>query len=230
MSKQHKKDHQEDSFENVENALSRSEQFIEENQNIISIVTLALIVVVGGYWAMKKLYLQPLNEEAQKSIYAAQQHFAKDSFNLALNGDGNSIGFLDAIDEYGSTKAGNLANYYAGVSYLHLGQFEKAIDYLESFSCDDDIISATANGALGDANLELGNKDKALNFYEKATSVENELTAPVYLMKIGMLYETLNNSKKATEAYQTIKDKYPTSTQARQIDKYLTRARLSAKK
>ncbi len=215
-----------DSFENVEHALSQTEQFIEDNQKMLIIIALALILVVGGYWGLKKLYFQPLEQEAENSIYAAQNYFDKDSFNLALNGDGNNLGFLEIIDEYSSTNPGNLANYYAGICYLNLGDYEQAIDYLSSFSTDDELVTATANGSLGDANLELGNKEKAVNYYKKAIEVDNEVTAPSYLIKLGLLYEDMGNNEEAVKTYSKIKHNYKNSAEARQIDKYITRATL----
>ncbi len=225
MSKKHK-EVTEDKFENVEQALSKTEQFIEDNQKMLSIITLAIIVIVGGYWGLKKLYFQPLEQEALNSIYTAQNYFERDSFKLALNGDGNSLGFLDIIDEYGSTKPGKLSKYYAGVCYLHMGDYEQAIEYLSSFSTDDDLVSATRDGAIGDANLELGNKEEAISYYKKAAEFNNEITAPTYLMKLGLLYEDMGDKAKAVEAYSKIKKKYKESPEARSIDKYITRATL----
>jgi len=215
-----------DSFENVEQALSSTEQFIEDNQKTLSIIALALIVIVGGYWGLKKMYFQPLEQEALNSIFTAQSYFEKDSFKLALNGDGNSLGFLDVIDEYGSTKPGELAQYYAGVCYLHLGDYDQAIEYLSDFSSDDELLNATTQGAIGDANLELGNKEEAISYYKKAAELNNEITAPTYLMKLGLLYEDMGDKSKALEAYNKIRKNYKSSPEARSIDKYITRASL----
>ena len=215
-----------DSFENVEQALSSTEQFIEDNQKTLSIIALALIVIVGGYWGLKKMYFQPLEQEALNSIFTAQSYFERDSFKLALNGDGNSLGFLDVIDEYGSTKPGELAQYYAGVCYLHLGDYDQAIEYLSDFSSDDELLNATTQGAIGDANLELGNKEEAISYYKKAAELDNEITAPTYLMKLGLLYEDMGDKSKALEAYNKIRKNYKSSPEARSIDKYITRASL----
>ncbi len=217
----------EDSFENVESALTKTEQFIEDNQKLISIAVLAVILVVGGFWAFKKLYMQPLEEEAQKSIFTAQQYFEKDSFNLALNGDGMNPGFLEIIDLYGSTKAGNLSEYYTGISYLHLGDFNQALDHLKNFSTDEPILNATAQGAMGDAYLELGDQQKALSQYKKASHDDNQLTAPLYLFKLGLLYEQTGEKEEALIAYNKIKTDYSKSFEARQIDKYITRVKIS---
>lgn len=216
----------ENNLENVEHALGRSERFIEDNQKNITIFVLALIIVVGGYWAYKKLYMEPRNAEAQQSVFHAQNYFNNDQFQVALDGDGMAPGFIEIIDNYGNTQAGKLSKYYAGISYLHLGEFELAIDYLNDFSTKNEELKAIANGAIGDANLELGNKEEALRFYNKAIDSKNELTSPFYLLKKGILLEEMGNKADAFNAYQTIKDEYKNSAEARQIDKYITRVSL----
>ncbi|MFT3738535.1 MAG: tetratricopeptide repeat protein [Breznakibacter sp.] len=213
-------------FGNVESMLTRSEQFIENNQKVLSIVGIALVVLVGGYFLVKKFVVNPREEKAQERIFMAQQYFEKDSFNLALKGDANNEGFLDIIDNYGSTKTGNLANCYAGLCYLHLGKYNEAIQYLEDFSSSDQLLQYVAKGAIGDAYLELGNKDKALGYYKEAANGDNELTAPAYLFKLGLLYEDMGKSKDALAAYSKIKEDYKNSAEARTIDKYIVRAEL----
>lgn len=216
----------ENNLENVEHALGRSERFIEDNQKNITIFVLALIIVVGGYWAYKKLYMEPRNAEAQQSVFHAQNYFNNDQFQIALDGDGMAPGFLEVIDNYGNTQAGKLSKYYAGISYLHLGEFEKALDYLKGFNSKNTELKAIANGAMGDAHIELGNQEEALKFYSKAVDSKNDLAAPFYLLKKGILLEEMGNKAEALKAYQTIKDEYGNSAEARQIDKYITRASL----
>jgi len=217
-------------IENVGEALSNAEQFIEKNQKILTIIVVAIIVVVGGYFLYKKAYLAPLEKEASSQMFFAEQYFEKDSFNLALNGDGNNFGFLKIIDEYGATKAATLAHYYVGVCYLQTGKFQNAIDNLEKFSADDKLVSPVAIGATGDAYLELGDKEKALKNYLKAAKKKNEFTSPIYLMKAGGVAELLGDYKQALEVYQEIQDKYPRSFEGRQIKKYITRAELKSGK
>ena len=156
----------------------------------------------------------------------AQTYFVKESFNLALNGDGNNPGFLDIIDDFGSTDAGNLSYYYAGVSYLNMGQFDNAIDYLKKFDTDDLLLGPISKGAQGDANLELGKKEKALSFYTDAYKMnDNQLTAPIYMLKAGELLEGSNKSADALKLYEEIKTKFPESNEGRSIDKYIARAK-----
>ena len=179
-----KKTHQSDNLQELESALTRTEQFIEDNQKVISYVVGGIILVVVAYLGFNKFYLAPREKDAQSQMFMAESYFEKDSFNLALNGDGNYLGFLDIIDSYGMTKAGNLASYYAGICSLHLGQYEDAIDYLGDFKTDDLLLAPVAAGAMGDAYLELGEADKALSHYKKAYSTNaNEFTSPIYMMK-----------------------------------------------
>jgi tetratricopeptide (TPR) repeat protein len=214
-------------IENVGQALTKAELFIENNQKVITYIVLGIFIVVGGILGYNKLYLAPLNTEAHDQMYVAEQYFQKDSFNLALNGDGNNWGFIKIIDDYGLTKAANLAHYYAGISYYKLGKFQDAIDQLGKFSSSDKLVYPIALGTIGDAYLELGNSEKALKFYLKAAKKsENELTAPVYLMKAGQVCEDMNDYKQALKIYKLLQEKYPVSSEGREIDKYITRAQL----
>jgi len=225
-----KKTAQEDNLQELESALTKTERFIEENQKIISIVVGAVVIVVGGYLAFNKFYLQPKEEEALSQMFMAENYFEKDSFNLAINGDGNYLGFLDIIDDYGVTKSANLAKYYAGISYLYLGQYQEAIDYLKKFKTSDLLLGPVKEGAIGDAMMELGNKEGALSHYKKAyNQTDNELTTPVYKMKAGNLLESLNKPEEALALYEEIKKDYPTTAEGTNVDKYIARVKSSIK-
>jgi len=221
-----KKNTQVDNLTEVESALTRTEQFLESNSKLIGIVIGAIVVVAVGYLGLNKFYLEPRSKEAQEQMFKAQNYFEKDSFNLALNGDGNNPGFLDIIDDFGSTDAGNLSRYYAGVSYLNMGQYDNAITYLKKFSTKDLLLGPISVGAQGDAQLELGKTDKALELYTEAYKMnDNELTSPIYMLKAGELLESSSKQDEALKIYETIKQKFPESTEGRSIDKYIARAK-----
>lgn len=222
------KNPQVDNLTEIESALTRTEQFLETNQKLIGIVIGAIVVVALGYFGINKLYFEPRQKTAQEQIFRAQEYFEKDSFKLALNGDGNNPGFLDIIDDFGSTEAGNISNYYAGISYLHMGKYEEAIEYLKKFDTDDVLLGPISVGAQGDAQLELGKTDKALDLYTQAYKMnDNDLTTPVYMLKAGELLENSGKSDEALKLYETIKQKYAETTEGRSIDKYI--ARIKAK-
>jgi len=217
---------QETTFENVEQALSRTEHFIEKNQKTITTVAVVVALLVLGYWGYQKYIMQPKTMEAQEMIFPAEQYFQRDSFNLALNGDGNNYGFLDIIDEYGSTPSGNLAEYYAGICYLHMGNFAEAVDYLKSYSADDIMTKVTSKGAIGDAMVEMGENLEGAKYYEEAASVfKNKFTSPIYLMKAAQVYYTEGQYEKALELYERIEKNFPESREYRSIEKYISRTK-----
>lgn len=226
-----KKQAAEESIESVENLLSKTEHYIEENQKSLTIIVVAIAVVVLGYLGFRNLYVAPLEKEAISQVFMAERYFETDSFRLALEGDGSFPGFLDIIEDYGLTKTANLAHYYAGISYLNIGQFEDAIEHLKKFHSRDRIVSSIALGAIGDAFVETGELQKGAESYVRAANKRpDNFTSPLYLLKAGQIYEELGNYRKALQAYETIEEKYPESTEGRQIEKYITRAKILDKK
>jgi len=215
-----------ENLEVIQSTLGRTEQFIEENQKSVSIIIGAIIFIVVGYFAFQKFYVAPLEKEAQAQSFMAQNYFAQDSFQLALDGDGFNDGFVAIADNYDMTNAGALANYYAGISYLRLGQFDEAIDYLKNFDAGDDIITTMAIGAIGDAYVAKEDIDEALSYFRKASERKtNEFITPVFLMKLALAYENLNKKEDALKAYETIKKDFPRSNEARKVDKYIARVK-----
>jgi tetratricopeptide (TPR) repeat protein len=215
------------SFESIEETLSKSEIFIQKNQKILTNIVLGILIIVAGYMAWKKYYYTPHAMEAQSQMFMAINYFEKDSFNLALNGDGNYLGFYDIIDEYSSTPAGNLAKYYAGIANLHIGNYEEALDQLKSFSSDDLMVSSMTLGAIGDIYAEMGDNDNAISYYRKAAeSHPNDFTTPIFLFKEGLLNEITGNYDEALKAFETIQKDYPRSNESRDMKKYITRVKL----
>jgi len=220
-----KKGRKDDNLQVVEHALTSTERFIEENQKYITIGVIVVLVVVGGWLGFRRFIVEPKEKEAQSQMFVAEQYFEKDSFALALNGDGNYLGFLDVIDEYGITKTAKLGHYYAGICYLNLGQHEEAIEHLGKFNLKDKLVKTIALGATGDAYMELGDQDKAVKYYlEAARRKSNLFTTPLYLMKAAEILEKSGSPDEALAYYKEIKSDYPNSNEGRFIDKYISRA------
>ena len=217
----------EDNIEGFGEGLSKMEQFFEENKTKIYGVLIAALVIIGGTYGYNEFIVKPKEEKAKESFWRAENALLNNSdFEQAIYGDstGTFIGLAKFVEEYGSTKAGNLAYYDLGVAYLNLGEFQKAIDALEQFSSEDEMLSSIAKGAIGDANLELGKTEDAVNHYmAAANNSDNFFTGAIYLKKAGFAYEMLGNNDKALEAYEAIKEKYPNSQEAREITKDIAR-------
>ena len=224
-----KKEDNPQGIKNVEQTLTSTEQFLEENYKPLLIGLGVVVVLVGLFW-LGRMYLGKQNDEAQSQMYQAQKYLEVDSINLALNGDGNYLGFLDIAREYKFTSAGNLAKYGAGICYLHLGNYEEAIDFLNKYSKKDKVIGSIAIGATGDAYVELGDVEKGISKYlEAADFAGNSFNTPLFLMKAAELYEMNGKYTDALKLYQQIKDEYPGSTEGSSIEKYIARAILLSK-
>ena len=218
-------------IENVESALSKTEQFIEKNQKVLLGVLAAILLIVGGYWAYMRFYKKPLDQEALSQMFVAEQYFEIDSFKLAVNGDGNYPGFIEIADDYKNTKAGNLAEFYAGISYMHLHQFDDAIEYLSGFKTSDVIFASQKNGLLGDAYVEKKEYDKAISYYTKATNKNiDDFTTPIYLKKLGLVYEEQGDYENALKVYENIAENFSQTEDAASIDKYIERVKIKLKK
>ena len=217
-------------LKSVEETLTRTEQFLEDNYKVLLISLGVLVILVGLGW-LGKIYLNKRNSEAESQMYQAEKYLETDSLKLALNGDGNYLGFLDIANDYKLTKAGNLARYSAGICYLHLGQYQEAIDMLDKYSKKDKVLGSLAIGATGDAYVELGDTEKGLAKYlEAADYASNSFNTPLFLMKAGELYELGGKYTEALGLYERIKSEYPESTEGATIEKYIARVKLLSAK
>ena len=184
------------------------EQWIEHNPKIVFGILGALILVVGGYFGYRS-YVGSQDDIAQREMFQAVRYFESDSLNLALEGDGNNLGFKQIVEDYPMTPAGNLANFYAGAICLKQGKFPLAIVYLKDFKSDDQLVQARAYSLIGDAYMEQKNYEEAATYYDKAASYKpNKFFTPTYLMKAGLAYEKANQKEKAKQAYQRVIDEF----------------------
>ena len=233
MAKQDTK-HVDERLENVEEALSKTELWIENNQKTLWIILIVLLAVAFGIFgitkyqqkrnqaAMNQIFPQQINfeEQAAKSVDFASYYMENENYATALNGDDVNPGFIEIVNKYGSTKSGKLAAYYAGVCYMKQGDYNNAIEYFKKYTNDDKIFAPMSLGLIGDCYLQLGDQQNAVSYYEKATKKSpNDFTTPMYLVKLGMTYEIMGNDAKALETYKTLKKDYPQSNEAFEISK-----------
>ena len=210
------------------------EHWIESNPKIVFGVVGALLLVVAGYFGYR-YYIGNQDAQAQKEMFQAIRYFEKyidsgnDSLNVALKGDGNNLGFVDIIEDYSLTKAGKLANFYAGSIYLKQGKYKLARLYLEDFSSSDLLVQARAYSLIGDCYMEENDFSNAASFYNKAANYKpNKYFSPVYLMKEALAYEKLNQNDKAIKVYQKIVDEYWESSEMQNAKKYKARLEVNS--
>ena len=195
----------------INETLSKSEEFINNNKNKIFTVLGVIVFLLLGFSIFSYIKSNQ-NNTAQEEMFQAVYYFEKDSLVQALNGDGNNYGFLEIIDEYGLSDAANLSKFYAGASYLKLGNYENAINYLDEFSSSDLLIQARAYSLIGDAYVEIGDYDNAIYYFKKASSENpNEFFTPSYLLKLAIVYEETGDLESALDTYEEIIEEFKNS-------------------
>jgi len=216
---------------NVGEIFSKSEKFIEIYKNHIIIAVATVILIVVAILGIRQYYFIPKEKEAQAAIFPGENYLAGQQWEMALNGDGKDyIGFLGIIEDYGITKTAKLAKAYAGICYYHLNKPEEALEYLKKYNVNDNITGPVIRGLMGDCYVDLGKIEEGIDNFNKAASEANsETLSPIYLKKAGIAYESIFNYAGALKAYQTIKNKYPNSQEASDIEKFIDRAALQIK-
>lgn len=206
-------------------ALAASVTFYDKHKNAILYGGGGILAVVILALVINQFYIVPRNNHANESIYAAEQLFLAGDYEKALNGEGETMGFLAVADEYGSTKAGNLAHLYAAKCYAETEKYQEALDELEKFDgCGDAMVSPAVIGMKGNLYAELGNNEKAVSLLMKAAKEANNNTlSPAFLMQAAQIYEAMEQADKALDCYQQIKANYQNSMQYNEVEKYIER-------
>ena len=203
-----------------------SGSFLQDNQKSIAFIVGGIVVLILLYIGYQRLYLAPRAEKASNELYKAEEYAAIDSLQAkAIEGDGSFLGFKEIAEEYSNTKSANIANAYLGGLYLRQGNFQEAIKYLQKYSdTGSDILDPLVTGLIGDAYSESQDYKSAVTHYKKAAQKsKNTYTTPLFLKKLGLVYEALEDFKNAEQAYQSIKTDYPNSPEANMIDGLLSR-------
>jgi tetratricopeptide (TPR) repeat protein len=219
----------------LEETASKSEKWIEKNSKPLFSALVAVVVIFLAYLGYTKYISEPNEIEASNELAFPRKYYDQAStagsgidslLTLGLEGVDGKYGFLDIADSFSGTNAGNLANYYAGVSYLEMKQYDKAIEYLERFNSDDEMLGPVSLGAVGDAFADINQPEQALEYYQKAANKkDNDFTSPLFLYKAGMTAMELEQFKKAASLFTKIKDNYPSSDQGKDVDKFINAAK-----
>ncbi len=204
----------------------RAKDFWSKYGRPLTIACVAIIVLVGGWFAYKYMVKAPKEQKADEAIWKAEDYFANDSVKQALSGDRQFAGFEKIASQYSGTKAGNLANFYAGALALKSGDNNKAVKYLSDFSTDAKQVQARAYKMLGDAYANLGKNSDALNNYKKSAHEfeDDEQSAAEYLFFAAYFADrVMNDKKEAVELFKELKKKHPGQF-SNEADRYLAQA------
>ena len=213
---------EEQNLENVQDALNTTSAWIEANQNKLTWTIVAIALVVTGVLALNTYVIKPKAAEANNENAKAVVYFAQGNYELALNGDdAECIGFEAIANDNKCSQAGKLAALYAGVCYYQMGDYAAAAEYLAKFDAKDLNMDPAAAQLLGDTYVHLEDYAKAAKAFENAAASGNEIIAPMSLKKLGFVQMELGNNKAALKAFESIKNDYPASAEAQDIEKYI---------
>ncbi len=213
----------------IENALGRTELFFEKNWKTLTFIGVAVLVLAGAIYGYQIFYKAPQGKKAADAMFVAQQLFAQEDWATALGGDGNNLGFADIAASYKGTRQASLAAHYAGICCMQNGDLDSALEYLSKYKATkgapNSLVNAENEGLKGDIHVQKGDYATAAKHFEKAVAAaDNMVTAPMYLKKLGLTCEALNDYAAAVKAYRRVSDEYPTSLEARDIEKYASAA------
>ena len=211
-------------------SLNKSEAFLTKYKKTIITCLVAIIVLIGAIILWKN-YSASRNEKASTALARCQDLYMMQDFDKALKGDSlGTPGLIQIASEYSSTKAGNLANLYAGLCYAKQDKWDEAVKYLDSFSPKGDLmVSPLAVMSMGDAYANVKQLDKALSAFEKAAKMAdqaaesgtNNSVAPIALKKAAFILMEQKKTDEALQHFRTIKEKYLGSSAQQDIDKYI---------
>ncbi|MBO6201742.1 MAG: tetratricopeptide repeat protein [Chryseobacterium sp.] len=197
-------------FKDLDKEALNIKGFLEKNAKVLSIGFGILIVAVLGWFGYQQFILGQKNEEATKSYLSAQKNLAEGKDDLALGGKSvANPGFLGTYDQYGSTEAGKLAAYNAGLIEFKKGNYQKAYDLLDGFSSGNKVLVALKYGAMADCLSNLNKSDDALAMADKASSASDDAyTSYYFTKKAGMLALALKKNADAKKYFAAIDEKY----------------------
>ena len=204
----------------LEGRLEDVGDYFQQNKNIVLGILGGIVLLVGGFFGYR-YYVSTQDETAQIEMFPSVYQIEADSLKKALNGDGKNPGLLAVADNYGSTPAGDLADFYAGIALLKESKYDEAIDRLKNFSSSDLLVQARAYVLIGDAYMEKKSFDEAADYYRKAADYKpNKFFTPGYLLKLAIAQEQAKQNDKAIETYNSIITTYAQSAEAVSAKKY----------
>jgi len=203
--------------------------YYDENKKYINYVFTAVVVIVIGI----VIYLNNHRSNNVKAatelgkifnIYDAAANDPR-QYTVAVEGqpERGIMGLRSIVDNYGSTVSGELARFYLANSYLHLGKYDDALKQFDSFSSDNDLLSAAALAGIGACYEGKNDYASAAKKYEKAANaISNQAVTPDYLNSAARCYGISGEKERAVELLKRIKKEYPKSAVARDVDRYIS--------
>ncbi len=198
-------------------------QWAEENSRLLVYIVLGIVACIGlGY-----VWMQNRADDADKAmtqLAKIEPYYDQNKYELAINGvpQEGAQGLKFIVDNFGGTRAGEMARLYLANSYFALNEYEQALEQYKNISIDDKIITASAYAGVASCYEAQGDHEKAATYFEKAAKKNlTMIQAPENLQRSAWNYAVAGNKEKAIELLNMLKKEFPNSAYSRNADKYI---------
>ncbi|HLP15805.1 MAG TPA: tetratricopeptide repeat protein [Bacteroidota bacterium] len=200
-----------------------TQSWLEENKKRLSTIGLIAAVVILGAW----FYVNNArnnNEKAANDLAKVFSYYDNGQYQAAITGlpEKNVPGLQTIVDNYGSTKTGNLAKFYLADAYYNTQQYDKALQLYGDVSAGVDIVDIAAMAGEAACYEAKGDFEKAAKLYEKAgKKSSSDPNAPENLVAAARNYAKKGDKERAVELYKLVKEEYAQSAAARDAERFL---------
>jgi TolA-binding protein len=201
----------------------KAQTWYDENKKRISTVGGIVIVAALALWFYSN-NMRANNERATTDLAKVFSFYDNGQYVIAINGipEKNIAGLQSIVDNYGSSHAGNLAKFYLANAYYNTQDYDKALTYFDDFGGNDGLLTNSALAGIGACYEAKGNFKKAAENYEKAALKNAEdPNAADNLVNAARNFGKTGEKERAVELLKRVKRDYPTSTAARDVDRYI---------
>lgn len=146
-------------------------------------------------------------------------------YKVAIDGqpERGMMGLKAIVANYGNSTSGELARFYLANAYYNLSNYDAALREFESFSGGTDLLKAAAYAGIGGCHEARHDYSKAASSFEKAAGITaSAVMAPECLNSAARCYALAGDKGKAVSLYKRIKKEFPTSTVARDADRFIS--------
>ncbi len=200
-----------------------TQTWFEENKKRLSTFGLIVLALVLGGW----FYVNNArnnNEKAMNDLAKVFEYYDNGQYQVAINGlpEKNIPGLQTIVENYGSTKAGNISKFYLANAYFNIQNYEKALELFESVSTSVDFVSISAIAGEASCYEAKGDFAQAAKYYEKAGKKSStDPNAADNLVCAARNYVKTGDKARAIELYKLVKEEYAQSAAARDAERFL---------
>ncbi len=193
--------------------VSRSQEFFEDNRNVIIGVIGGLVLLAVAIVAWRA-YQSNRSSEAQELLGAILTEYEAGNYQAALDGTDTTPGLLEIAEDYGSTSTGEQATFFAADALYQLGETDRALEMFEDYG-GSGLIGASALAGQAAIAEQNGDAATAAGLYERAANAfESPASTPGYLLDAARAHLAANEAGEAETALLRIVEEWEDTPEA----------------